>query len=160
MDVTIRRATVEDESAILEVHRRAVQAIDRRFYTETQIASWGGRLNPAEEAALEEILGCSDLLVAVRAGRVVGFAQLVPAGGEVRAVYVDPEVGGRGVGSALLDRLEGIAVERGLEDLELRASLNAVPFYRARGWTATEETTHRLVDGTEIPCVRMRKSVS
>jgi N-acetylglutamate synthase-like GNAT family acetyltransferase len=97
--------------------------------------------------------------VAETEGRIVGFAQLVTAQQEVRAVYVLPEAGGRGIGSALLARLEIAARGLGIEAVELRASLNAVPFYLASGYEQLEDTTHRLADGTELRCVRMRKSL-
>src|SRR5580698_5999704 len=45
-------------------------------------------------------------LVAIRDGAIVGFATLVPADKEVRAVYVSHTCGRQGVGSQLLGAVE------------------------------------------------------
>jgi N-acetylglutamate synthase-like GNAT family acetyltransferase len=158
-DIWIREATASDAVDIASVHARAVLAVDRRYYSDQEIASWSGRVNPRGAQRLSELLRTSVFLVAETEGRIVGFAQLVPAQQEVRAVYVLPEAGGQGIGSALLARLEIAARGLGIETVELRASLNAVPFYAASGYERLEDTTHRLADGTELRCVRMRKSL-
>jgi len=75
----------------------------------------------------------------------------------VCALYVDPRYGRRGIGRELLDNLEEVARERGLPDLELKASLKAVAFYLACGYERVAEAALRLSDGTELRCVRMRK---
>jgi len=103
------------------------------------------------------MLSDSEFLVAETGGSVVGFSQLLPESCEVRAVYVDPDAQGGGVGSALLERIESVAREMGLEEVELRSSLNAVSFYSNRGCKRVQDTTHRLADGSELPCVLMRK---
>lgn len=79
-----------------------------------------------------------------------------PADGGVRAVYVDPEFARRGVGTALLERLEREARERDLDTLGLLASVNAVPFYERNGYDRVTETTFEFGDGVEGPAVEMR----
>jgi GNAT superfamily N-acetyltransferase len=57
--------------------------------------------------------------------------------GEVRRLWVDPSWRGRGVGRALMVRLEGTALEFGLKDLVLATGdrqPEAVRLYRASGW--------------------------
>lgn len=98
-------------------------------------------------------------------GRVVGFgdARPEPSGytdgvdGEIRAVYVHPDAARTGVGSAILADLEGWARGRGVASLGLHASLNAVPFYEARGYDRVGERTHEFEGGVEAPVVEMHK---
>jgi hypothetical protein len=50
----------------------------------------------------------------------------------------------RGVGAAILSRLEEAAVKRGALRLQLQSSINAEAFYARHGYQAFERTTHRL----------------
>ena len=56
--------------------------------------------------------------------------------GHVLLLYVLPEYAGRGVGSALLDRLESLCET---DRVTLNASDGAVPFYEKRGYRKTGE---------------------
>lgn len=159
--IDVRHAVEADSASVERVHRRAVEAVDRRFYSDDEITSWAGRRDAeTRRTRFSDSLEESVFQVAERGSRVVGFAQLIVESHEVRALYVDPRYGRRGIGRKLLDRLEDIARERGVPDLELKASLNAVAFYLARGYERLDDATHRLGDGTELRCVRMRKRLS
>jgi GNAT superfamily N-acetyltransferase len=68
----------------------------------------------------------------------VGLRSLVEGVGEVRRLWVDPSRRGRGVGRALMARLERSALELGLENLVLATGdrqPEAVQLYGATGWT-------------------------
>lgn len=156
--IGVRRATEADVVVLDEVHRRAIKAVDRGFYSDEEIASWAGREDDETwRLRFADELEDSIWVVAERGSRVVGFAHLIVESRQACALYVDPRYGRRGIGRELLDHLEDVARERGLPDLELKASLNAVTFYLARGYERLDEDIHRLADGTELRCVRMRK---
>jgi hypothetical protein len=55
--------------------------------------------------------------------------------------------------------MERIARERGLEELELTASVNAEPFYAALGYQAAERTQHHLRFGIPMDAVKMTKQL-
>jgi GNAT superfamily N-acetyltransferase len=68
----------------------------------------------------------------------VGLRSLADGVGEVRRLWVDPSRRGRGVGRALMARLEGSALELGFEHLVLATGdrqPEAVQRYTATGWT-------------------------
>ena len=94
------------------MQRASVRGLARSAYTERQIAQWT-RLGPLYYRWALGVGGRDRL--AERGGRVVGFAALVagPAA-EVTAVFVRPAAAGRGVGSALLARVEAEARRRGI----------------------------------------------
>ncbi len=75
-------------------------------------------------------------LLAIDRGEVVGLATYRLADGECELVTLDALRRGRGVGTALLARVVGRAVERGCRRLWLvttNDNLDAIGFYRRRG---------------------------
>ena len=152
--VTLRDAVPADAEAVRDVHAASVRGLGPAAYDDEQVAAWAGNRDPADYDTTPDD---ADFVVAERDGRVVGFAELRPHGGgyfetvrpgpwtgEVRAVYVHPDAAGEGVGSALLAELERRARGRDLSALGLHASLNAVPFYEARGYERVVELDHEF----------------
>lgn len=167
--VTLRDATSADAEAVRDVHAAAVRGPGSAVYDAEQVDAWAGDRDPSEYDTAPD---GADFVVAERDGRVVGFAELRPHGGgyfeavsagpwtgEVRAVYVHPDAAGGSVGSALLAELERRARDRGLATLGLQASLNAVPFYEARGYERVAEVTHEFGEGVPGTAVEMRKQL-
>ncbi len=79
---------------------------------------------------------------------------------EIEAVYVSPDVVRRGVGKAILQKLEERARDLKIKSLKMNASLNAVPFYKSAGYESQKEMKHHLASGVEIGCVLMTKELS
>src|SRR5687768_13809133 len=109
--VRIRPADPADAAGVGEVLFEAVRQTAAAFYPAAVIASWA---TPVDARRIEQIgsaiAGGDELcLVAEHQGKVVGFGSIVPAAGELRAVYVHPAAGRSGVGSALLQELEQLA---------------------------------------------------
>ncbi|ESP87834.1 GNAT family N-acetyltransferase [Candidatus Halobonum tyrrellensis] len=170
--VTLRDATPADAEAVREVHAASIRGLGSAGYDAEQVTAWAGDPTAAD---YETTPDGAEFVVAEDAadGRVVGFGELRPHGGdyfqrvragpwtgEVRAVYVRPDAAREGVGSALLAELERRARERGLTALGLHAALNAVPFYEARGYERVVELPHEFggdADGVTGSVVEMRK---
>jgi GNAT superfamily N-acetyltransferase len=99
-----------------------------------------------------------ECLLAERAGRVAGLALFYPSystwrgrpGIHLAALFVVEEERRRGVGTALLERLAAIAVERGCGTLEfaaLKSNDEAAAFYDRLGARATPDSTlYRIAD--------------
>ena len=94
------------------------------------------------------------MFVAEQGRRLAGFSSLF--GDEIRAVYVHPAFARRGVGGALLKKVEREATKLGLERLSLRSSLNAVPFYRSHGYRGSRRTVFEI-EGQRLSVVKMTK---
>lgn len=154
---TIRRAREEDSEGIWRVHTRSIRKITSSHYTLEEIESWAGP--PKPEHYVESIRN-KEFYIAEEGSAVIGFGTLDHRQNEIEAVYVSPEVVRRGVGSAILRRLEGRAQELGLKSLKMDASLNAVPFYKSAGYEPQKEMNHCLASGVEIGCVLMTKQLS
>lgn len=156
----IRKATPADRDGIYRVHVTAVRVTCASHYAPFEIHGWVG--TQPNEGYMPPFASC-DIFVAIRDvnhrqdDHVIGFSQLNPSMYEIEAVYVDPDHGRRGIGAQLLRHAEDAARARGLRELRLAASLNAVPFYQACGFIAHNEAMYRLNSGISIRCVPMTK---
>jgi putative acetyltransferase len=153
----IRDAQPIDGHGIHRVHVAAVRELCADHYSAEQIQAWAGGKHGA---SYDEMLARHVAFVAVDDEQIVGFSQLHVAERKVEAVYIAPAIARRGVGSMLLQRLEAAARSSALVELQLSASLNAVPFYAANGYSVVREGSHRLNSGIEIPCVHMSKGLA
>ena len=154
--VRLRRAHFEDVPEILRLIQRAVEHGCREHYAPAQrrevCASY-------ERSLFVEVIGPCDTIVAERDGVLAGVAQLDLAAGRLRALFVDARVQMRGVGRALLAKVEERATRRGCLRLHGAMSLNAVPFYAKAGFQpcpGPERLAATEVD-VAVPVVRMEK---
>ncbi len=82
--------------------------------------------------------GCRHALAEDADGRAVGCGRLLPDG-HVGRMAVLREWRGKGVGSALLERLVALARETGHREVVLNAQVHAMPFYARFGFTPVGE---------------------
>jgi putative acetyltransferase len=159
----LRRARPEDALGILEAQRSAIRGTAAEAYSPAIIDEWAPAVIVHErvETFRHWIARGEELIVVAvdTTGRIIGFGSIVPANLELRAVYVAADHGRRGVGRAILGRLEELAREAGLTELRMDASTNAVPFYEASGFIAVEPGEHVMSSGGRMACVRMRKTL-
>ncbi len=96
-------------------------------------------------------------LVAVRDGRVVGYARLYLEDGESKVfqVSVAETVRGQGIATALMARLEAVATAEGRDEITLDAREHAVGFYERLGYAVEGEPFLSARTGT--PHLFMRK---
>jgi putative acetyltransferase len=106
-------------------------------YSEAQQEAWAARAD--DEAALGKRLVAQLTLIATLDGAPVGFASL--KGGQIDMLYVHPNATLRGVASLLVDALEKLAGARGAKALSVDASDTAEPFFKKRGYTATQRNS-------------------
>ena len=150
----VREATSGDASAVLALHREAILARGPGAYDGDQVAAWAERDDPSRYPIGDPN---HEFVVCEVDDEVIAFGDLDAESGEIVGVYVHPEYDRRGVGTAVLERLETAAADRGHGRVELTASKNAVGFYERRGYERLEEVRHTTTDGVELDCVRMGK---
>jgi len=160
---SLRRGVPVDARAILEAHRSAVRGTASAYYSQAIIDEWGSvTIAPERITNFEQWIerGEEVIVVAVvSTGQVIGFGSIVPSNSELRAVYVAAEYGRQGIGRALLQQLETLAREAGVNELSMEASMNAVPFYTANGFISLGPGEHRMPSGNRMACMRMSKSL-
>lgn len=144
--MNLRRAVPDDAVAVARVHVRAWQVAYRGLIPDEYLDG----LKPEERAQRYDFASLDPArpttLVAVDADEVLGFATVAPARdedaagqGELCALYVEPELWGRGVGQALAvaarSELHRLGFNKALLWV-LAGNARAQRFYRADGWTA------------------------
>jgi putative acetyltransferase len=152
----IRRAAPADAGALASLHRASITELCAAAYSEEQLAHWIAALEPAIYEALMET---SEVFAAVENGTLVGFGVCAPRESLINATYVAPSATRRGIGRGLMAAMERCLVGAGVSEARLNATLNAVPFYEALGYTPAGRTTNRLPSGVELPCVAMAKRI-
>jgi GNAT superfamily N-acetyltransferase len=78
----------------------------------------------------------------------------------IRAFFVHPEWARRGIGAMILAACESAALAAGFTRLEMGATLTGVPFYRAKGYCATQDLSVPLPGGDALAIIRMEKTLS
>lgn len=151
----IRPATRADLAELSELHRASILALCSGHYSDEQLREWTAGLRAESYAPLLE---AHEVVVIVRAGRLCGLGVFDPARALINATYVAHDTVRQGVGRALIEAMEQSGIGHGLCAVHLHATLNAVGFYEALGYTREGLTTNRLPSGAELPCVRMSKS--
>ncbi|MDQ2824917.1 MAG: GNAT family N-acetyltransferase [Verrucomicrobiota bacterium] len=88
-------------------------------------------------------------------------AELDPAqdSARIRAFFVHPDWGRRGLGRAILDECEKAIRAAGFRSIELAATLPGVPFYAAFGYLSGERSDVPLPNGLSLGIVRMTKKL-
>ena len=78
----------------------------------------------------------------------------------IRAFFVHPNWGRRGIGRELMCACEIAVADAGFTRIEMGATLPGVPLYLASGYYEMEKFDLRLVDGVLLPLVRMVKTLA
>ncbi len=126
-----RRATLEDATLLFEVRRKSILELTAPAISFEEAGTWAMQLTPS---GMERKLRELEIWVAELDGTVAGWGAV--RSDYLEGLYTAPEYAGRGVGSALLDRLEGLLRGRGVAVLRAEASSNASGFYFRRGYRA------------------------
>ncbi len=130
-----------DTGQIVRLFRETVRSVNRRDYTENQVAAWAPDMID-HEVWLDRLLA-NQTVVAVDDGVIVGFAEL-EAAGRIHTLYVHKAHQRRGVASALLQELESRAKYRNLDHLHTEASITARSFFQCRGYAVVRQQTVQL----------------
>lgn len=134
--VVLRLATLDDAPRLLEVRRRSILALAPPVMSVAAAEAWASQLTLA---GMERKLRALEISVAELDDTAAGWGAI--RGDTLEGLYTVPEYAGRGVGAALLDRLEGLVRGRGVDAVRAAASPNAVGFYLRRGYRVTGPQT-------------------
>lgn len=154
--IALRPASLEDLTPCWALRTRAVAYACAAHYDADVLAAWLAAPLPER---VRELVARGGGIVAEKAGRMLGYAVLDAANGEVEAVFVEPDAHGRGIGALLMEAIDSAARAAGRERLFLSASLNAVPFYERAGFVGVREEMYPHRSGVEIASVFMEKQL-
>lgn len=166
----IRTARTADIPAIRAMQERSMLVLGGSFYSDEEISSFLTQYGTMDDAVIDE---GHFFVAADPAGRILGSGgwsrrrpdyhqgleknpetEALPA---VRSVFVDPAAERRGVASSIMARLERDAVEYGVRELSLTATLSGVALYDRLGYRRRDALQLALNDNTGFACIRMTK---
>lgn len=174
--LTIRPATPADIPVLAPLMDRAIDANQRGFLTEAQIASsraiMGIDSRLVEDGTYYvvecdgEVAGCGGWS---RRATLYGgdhshgrdSALLDPATdpARIRAMYTHPDFTRRGVGRLIVETCEAAAAAEGFTRMELMGTLSGRPLYEACGFAVVEEVMD-AAGGAPVPLLRMAKPLT
>lgn len=130
--MTIREYEPGDCEAMARLFTETVHSVNARDYAPEQLAVWA--TGHVDLEAWDQSFRAHRTLVAVEDGEVVGFGDM-DGSGYLDRLYVHKDWQGRGVATALCDRLEAGCAGT----LTTHASITARPFFLGRGYRVVKE---------------------
>jgi ribosomal protein S18 acetylase RimI-like enzyme len=146
--VEIRVATPDDAAAVEDYHDRCF----RKTYSSQLLA--GEFDAPGREGTQQQLREWfqPDSEVETRLAVIdsTPIGHFTVHGNQLVHLFVDPDHQGMGLGSRLLAQGEAMIAANGHSDFELHTrveNLAAIAFYKARGWTLTDQLIHTVEHG-------------
>lgn len=131
-DLLIRAFQTSDAEAVSALIRHTMQVSNSDDYPIERLQPLIDYFSPAKVLQLSAERIC---LVAESDEQIVGTVAI-----EERALctfFVHPAYQGQGIGAQLLNRIEQLAVDQGIRQLTVEASITGAPFYRKMGYHPT-----------------------
>ena len=140
---TLRPYLPADTETLAILMQASIEELAVDEYGEEQRDAWAAS---AEDEAFAKLLGSNLTLVALDdEAEPVGFAVLA-ANRALTHVYIHPDLIGMGIGRALCEALQKLALARGGEALVADVTENAKAFFEKLGYTATARNTIQYGD--------------
>jgi len=137
MDYLIRNATSADAPAISRTILSALRESNVQDYSAEIIEQVAQSFSPS---AILHLLSERQVLVATAGSHIVATASL--DNDIVRSVFVDPRYQGKGVGRHLMERIQSLAINAGLNRLRVPSSITAEGFYASLGFEKVRDEFH------------------
>lgn len=151
----VRKYRKEDNESLVRLFYDTVRTICARDYTPAQIAVWApDQIDPEQWCKSFEI---NVTFVAEIENRIVGFANMDDAG-YLDRLYVAADCQRMGVAASLIQTIEKQAREKNLSEIQVDASITALPFFLRKGYAIVKEN---IVErrGEELKNYSMRKQL-
>ncbi|MEZ5668832.1 MAG: GNAT family N-acetyltransferase [Alphaproteobacteria bacterium] len=157
-------AIAQDEQALRAMQAQCVHALAEAYYACEIIETYFSHIGTLDPALIAD----GTYFVVEDEGRLVGsggwsvrrphYEQAAePTAPLLRGFFVHPDYARRGVGSALVERVERAVFRAGHDEARLTAMLSGVAFYRAHDYTVLRHRTVDLGDSVVMPVVDMAK---
>lgn len=144
-----------EELELRRVFMSSVHELARGFYTPQQLDAWAPVAYDKQE--WKNKVATLRPFVAVVEDRVAGYADLQHSG-YIDHFFVSGDFPARGIGSALMQHIHGVAARRGLRKLSAHVSLSAEAFFAKHGFLVEERQTV-VVAGIPMANSRMSKEL-
>ena len=129
----IRRYRSSDARGTAQLFYNTVHTVNGADYAPEQLNAWAPADTDIEK--WNDSFKGHFAIVAIMNGELAGFGDIDEATGYLDRLYVKAGYTGRGIGTALCDRLE----RRAAGDVSAHASITARPFFEKRGYAVIRE---------------------
>ena len=154
--LNIRKAKREDAREAWEIRNFAILNQCAGHYSMDTLETWtNGDFYDDFIDAVEQ-----HFYVATYNNQVIGTGMINIETGKIDAIFVHPNHMRRGIGKKIVEFLEDIALNSGLETLTLVSTLNAAAFYRACGFEGNAVGTYISPKGVSLDSISMFKVIS
>lgn len=149
----IRPARYRDAEVAFDIRFQAIRHQCITVYTPEQVQAWTQvPLTDRYRARVER-----QYHIAWRGEVAVATGLIDFQSGELGALFVLPAFMGQGIGKAMVQYLERLALEGGLTEIHLDATPNATAFYHRCGYHGDVGGIYTSPSGLELACTPMRK---
>jgi GNAT superfamily N-acetyltransferase len=136
---SIGEATAEDYAGMSRVIVACLLEVNAKDYPPQVINDLVDLLSPEK---IGNYLQGKYVIALKRHGEVIGTGSL--SGSEITLVFVQPAIHGHGNGRKIMQALESQASLRGLDSVEIHASLSSVEFYEKLGYQHLKRIERQL----------------
>lgn len=152
----IRLYEKEDTLSISSLSMETILSVNAKDYTMEQCEVWADSFSNIEK--LERRLGNSLTYVCELDGQLAGVGNMTEAR-EIDLLYTHKDFQGRGVGTAIIKKLEEAARHREYLELATEASLTARDFFLSNGYKEVKEQK-KMLRGMEFINFIMKKNLT
>ena len=158
MSYKIDMAEFDDVEEMCATQMAAIEEFGTDDYTDAEINAWTGYINLPH--ALNTLQDDTTEVFAARDENemLIGFCTV--KGNQITDMYVDPDHGGEGIGSALLRKAEWHIRKMGSRNIRLLSTLNSVGFYECKGFEVVTKQQMSVNEDISLEFVEMRKRFS
>lgn len=133
--MNIRKATLNDLSAITRLFKETINSVNRQDYSQQEAEVWSQSAQNTERWAGK--INNQYLLLAEQNEVVTGFASLTPEG-YLDVMFVHKDFQRQGIAQTLFDALEAYAKENNIAEITSDVSITARPFFEKNGFNVLQ----------------------
>lgn len=154
-EMAIRKATAADAQSVFDIRIAAINSQCIGHYDIRDLEQWtAGTMSPLFVKMVED--KCH---IATVGATPVGTGMIDLVSGQIDAVFVQPSFMDRGIGRQIMFYLERLAIDAGMVQLKLEATLNAASFYKAVGFQGNTVSKYCSSGGLALDCIPMTKDL-
>lgn len=149
----IRKALAADAAEVHALRKLAILSQCACAYDAELLRLWtDGELSERFSQAVQD-----SFYVITTSNRIITSGAIDLSNGQIDAIFVHPAHFRQGLGRRIMSFLEQRALDHGLKQLKLDATLNAAEFYRSCGFSGDTVSIYHSPRGIELACVPMLK---
>lgn len=155
----IRPYRKDEVEQLVRLHYETVHTENTKDYNQEHIEAWPSSKIDERVLRWKKALQEGICLVAEEEEKIAGFG-LLTKDGELKLLYVHPNFirSQKRVGSSILRKLEEVALEMGIAEINLGSTITALEFYLKLGYINRGPTAYEM-NGVLIPAIKMRKTL-